>query len=41
MTKIMDFMENEVWPTIPPKLLGRRITKKERERTLGYVRGGV
>ena len=37
----LDFLEKEIWPTIPRKLLGRRVTKRERERILGYGRGGV
>jgi antitoxin VapB len=41
MAQALDFLENEVWPNIPRKLLGRRMTKKEREGILGYGRGGV
>ena len=41
LAQALDFLEREIWPTIPRKLLGRRITKKERERILGYERGGV
>jgi antitoxin VapB len=37
----LEFLENEIWPNIPRKLLGRGVTKKERERILGYGRGGV
>lgn len=37
----LDFLEREIWPQIPRKLLGRRVTKKERERILGYGKGGV
>jgi hypothetical protein len=37
----LDFLEKEIWPTIPRRLLGRRISKGERERILGYGRGGV
>ena len=32
----MDFLEHEVWPTIPPHELGRRLTKEEEEEILGY-----
>lgn len=35
MAQALDFLENEIWPNIPRKLLGRRVTKKERERILG------
>ena len=37
----LDFLEREIWPNIPRKLRGRRVTKTERERLLGYGRGGV
>lgn len=41
LAQALDFLEREIWPNIPPKLLGRRVTKKERERILGYGKGGV
>lgn len=41
MAQALDFLEKEVWPSIPRKLLGQRVTKIERERILGYGRGGV
>ena len=41
MAQALDFLENEIWPNIPQKLMGRPVTKKERERILGYGRGGV
>ena len=41
MAQALDFLEREIWPNIPPNLLGRRVTKTERERILGYGRGGV
>jgi len=41
LAQALDFLEREIWPTIPRKLLGRRVTKKEREEILGYGRGGV
>jgi len=41
MAQALDFLEKEIWPNIPRKLLGRRVTKRERERILGYGRGGV
>jgi len=41
LAQALDFLEKEIWPTIPRKLLGRRISKGERERILGYGRGGV
>jgi len=36
----LDFLEKEIWPNIPRKFLGRRITKKEREQILGYGKSG-
>lgn len=41
LAQVLDFLEREIWPDIPRKLLGRRVTKTERERILGYGRGGV
>jgi len=36
LERVLDFLEREIWPNIPPQFLGRRIAKKERERILGY-----
>jgi len=41
MAQALDFLEKEIWPNIPRELLGRRVTKRERERILGYGKGGV
>src|SRR5258706_564045 len=38
---ILRFLRSEVWPSIPKSLLGKRVTRAERERTLGYGREGV
>jgi antitoxin VapB len=35
------FMETEIWPLVPDELLGKGITKAEREEILGYGPGGV
>lgn len=35
------FLEQEVWPQVPRKVLGRRVTRRERERILGYGSEGV
>jgi antitoxin VapB len=35
------FLETEVWPQVPRKTLGRRTTKRERERVLGFGSQGV
>jgi antitoxin VapB len=34
--EVMRFLEREVWPRIPPRLLGRGVSKREREKILGY-----
>ena len=41
LVQVLDFLEKEVWPAVPRKLLGRPVTKKEREKILGYGRGGI
>jgi hypothetical protein len=38
---LIHFLEQEVWPVVPRKVLGRRTTRKERETILGYDRSGV
>ena len=35
------FLETEVWPQVPRKALGRRTSKRERERILGFGPQGV
>ena len=35
------FLETEVWPTLPPEILGKPVTKAEREALLGYGPEGV
>src|SRR5438093_4469077 len=35
------FLETEVWPQVPAKALGRRTSKRERERILGFGPAGV
>jgi antitoxin VapB len=34
-SKIMDYLEREVWPNIPAEILGKKMTKREREEILG------
>ncbi len=41
LPEVLGFLEKEVWANIPQETLSRRISKKERERILGYGRGGV
>lgn len=35
------FLEQEVWPEVPRGVLGKRVTRREREAILGYGRVGV
>jgi antitoxin VapB len=35
------FLEEEVWPRVPPQVLGRRLTRREKEEILGYGAEGV
>lgn len=35
------FLEREVWPQVPRGVLGKRVTRSEREAILGYRRAGV
>lgn len=35
------FLEEEVWPQVPPHELGRRLSKREEEEILGYGSEGV
>jgi antitoxin VapB len=39
--RIMEFLNREVWSIIPPQMLGHRISKKEKEKILGYGKNGV
>jgi antitoxin VapB len=34
--ELLQFLETEVWPVIPPELLGKRLTRLEEEEILGY-----
>ena len=35
LARVLDFLQKEIWPSVPRNVLGRRLTKKERERILG------
>jgi antitoxin VapB len=37
LARVLAFLEKEIWPKVPKNLLGRRPTKNERERILGYA----
>lgn len=39
--KLMALLEDEIWPLVPPELLGTKLTKEEREDILGYGELGV
>jgi antitoxin VapB len=38
--ELIEFFEREIWPQFPPGVLGKPITKEEREEILGYGPGG-
>jgi len=38
---LLRYLEREVWPRIPKRALGRRITRREEDRILGYGKDGV
>jgi antitoxin VapB len=33
---LVQFLKREIWPSLPPRVLGRRIPRKKREQILGY-----
>ena len=35
------FLADEVWPQVPSRVLGRRLTRRERDAILGYGPKGV
>jgi hypothetical protein len=39
--RLRRFLEQEIWPSIPPSLRGKTISKVEREEILGYGPEGV
>jgi antitoxin VapB len=39
--RLQDFLEREVWPVVPPEVLGRPLTREEEDRILGYGPEGV
>ena len=38
---LMRTLERDIWPRIPRRLLGRRLTRQEEDAILGYGRRGV
>jgi len=39
--RVLRLLETRIWPSIPKKDLGRRISRREKEQILGYGPGGV
>jgi len=39
--RLLKFLDTKVWPTLPKKQLGRRLTRAEEDELLGYGPGGV
>ena len=38
---VIAFLERKIWPTIPKAHAGRRVTRAEKDRILGYGPAGV
>jgi len=38
---VLRYLEREVWPFVPKRILGRRLTRREKDRILGYGPEGV
>lgn len=38
---VLRYLQNEVWPRIPPELLGRGLSQEEQDEILGYGPDGV
>jgi antitoxin VapB len=41
VSRLRRFLQEEVWPAIPPESRGKAISKEEEEETLGYGPDGV
>jgi antitoxin VapB len=39
--RVVSFLEKTVWPTLPKRERGRRLTRKEEDQILGLGPGGV
>lgn len=39
--RALRFLERDVWPTVPPSHLGRRLSRAEEDAILGYGRDGT
>lgn len=40
-TRLRRLLENEIWPQVPADVLGRPLTREQREEILGYGPEGV
>lgn len=40
-TRVVRFLEDKVWATLPPQERGRRLTREEEDAILGFGRDGV
>ena len=38
---VMRYLARKVWPAVPKEVLGRRLTRTEEDRILGYGPEGV
>lgn len=39
--RLADLLEGEIWPQVPPEVLGKPISREQREAILGYGPEGV
>ena len=39
--QLLDFLERSVWPKVPSKALGKRLSRREEDAILGYGPEGV
>jgi hypothetical protein len=39
--RLREFLERQVWPRVPRKQLGRRLTRRQEDALLGYGPRGV
>lgn len=39
--RLTELLEREIWPQVPPDVLGKPLTREEREAILGYGPEGV
>jgi antitoxin VapB len=39
--RVLRFLEKHVWPSVPKRQLGKRLSRSEEDEILGYGEGGV